>query len=59
MVIGKQDRADLVLLKGMRHVADAGYLCGDRQGSMKGTRRDVLVQLEQWSRDKELHLPRS
>jgi len=35
----------------MRHVADAGYLSGDRQGCMKGTRRDVLVQLEQWLRD--------
>jgi len=51
IVIGEQDRADLVLLDRMRHVADAGYLCGDRQGCMKGTRRDVLVQLEQWSRD--------
>jgi hypothetical protein len=53
IVICKQDRADLALLKGMRHVADAGYLSGDRQGCMKGTRRDVLVQLEQWSRDEE------
>jgi len=51
IVIGEQDRADLALLDRMRHVADAGYLCGDRQGCMKGTRRDVLVQLEQWSRD--------
>jgi hypothetical protein len=32
----------------MSHVADAGYLCGDRQGCMKGTRRDVLFQLESW-----------
>ena len=53
IVIGKQDRADLALLKGMRRVADAGYLSGDRQGCMKGTRRDVLVQLEQWSRDEK------
>jgi hypothetical protein len=37
----------------MRHVADAGYLSGYRQGCLKGTRRDVLVQLEQWSRDEE------
>ena len=51
IVIGKQDRADHDLLKGIRHVADAGYLCGDRQGCMKGTRRDVLSHLEQWSRD--------
>ena len=51
MVIGQQDRADLALLDRMYHVADAGYLCGDRQGCMKGTRREVLFQLEQWSKD--------
>ena len=34
-------------------VPDAGYLRGDRQGCMKGTRRDVLFQLEQWSRDEQ------
>ena len=44
-------RQDGVELDRMRHVADAGYLCGDRQGCMKGTRREVLFQLEQWSRD--------
>jgi len=53
IVIGKQDRADLALLDHMHHVADAGYLSGDQQGCMKGTRRDVLVQIEQWSRDKQ------
>jgi len=53
VVIGKQDRADLATLDRMRHVSDAGYLSGDRQGCMKGTRRDVLVQLEQWSRDEQ------
>ena len=42
---------ELVLLDRMRHVADAGYLCGDIRGCMKGTRRDILFQLEQWSRD--------
>jgi len=36
----------------MYHVADAGYLCGHRQGCMKGTRRGVLFKLEQWSKDK-------
>jgi len=35
----------------MSHVADAGYLCGDRQGCMRGTRRDVLSQLESWLND--------
>ena len=50
---GQQDRADLALLNSMFHVADASHLCGDRQGCMKGTRRDVLFQLEQWLKDKE------
>jgi hypothetical protein len=37
----------------MHHVDDAGYLCGDRQGCMKGTRKGVLFQLEKWSRDEQ------
>jgi hypothetical protein len=37
----------------MRHVADAGYLCGNKQGCMKGTRRDVLLQLESWLKDEQ------
>jgi len=53
MVTGQQDRADLALLDRMYHVADAGYLCGDRRGCMKGTRRGVLLQLEQWSKDEQ------
>jgi hypothetical protein len=35
----------------MYHTTDAGYLCGNRQGCMKGTRRDVLLQLENWLKD--------
>jgi len=53
MVTGQQDRADLALLNSMHHVAGAGHLCGDRQGCMKGTRREVLFQLEQWSKDEQ------
>ena len=53
IVTGQQDGTELLLLDRMRHVADAGYLCGDRQGCMKGTRKEVLFQLEQWSRDKQ------
>jgi len=53
VVTGEQGRADLAILDRMRHVADAGYLSGDRQGCMKGTRKDVLVQLERWSRDEQ------
>jgi hypothetical protein len=37
----------------MYHTADAGYLCGNRQGCMKGTRRDVLLQLENWLKDEQ------
>ena len=48
VVTGKQNRADLTLLDRMSRVADAGYLCGDRQGCMRGTRKDVLSQLESW-----------
>ena len=53
VVTGQQDGTELLLLDRMRHVADAGYLCGDRQGCMKGTRKEVLFQLEQWSRDEQ------
>jgi hypothetical protein len=35
----------------MYHVADAGYLYRDREGCMKGTRIDVLLQLEHWLKD--------
>ena len=50
---GDQEKTDLALLDRMYHVTDAGYLCGNRQGCMKGTRRDLLSQLENWSNDKE------
>ena len=46
-----QERAELALLDRMYHITDAGYLCGDRQGCMKGTRRDILSQLENWLND--------
>jgi len=36
----------------MYHTPDAGYLCGNRQGCMKGTRRGVLFQLECWLNDR-------
>ena len=43
---------DLSLLKGMHHTAGAGFLAGDRNGCLRGTRRDVLLQIEQWLTDK-------
>ena len=32
----------------MYHTADAGYRCGDRQGCLRGTRKDVLWEIEHW-----------
>jgi len=46
-----QDTVDLTLLNGMYHTADAGYLSGNRQGCLKGTRKDVLLQIERWLMD--------
>ena len=51
MLTSKQSEADLTLLDRMYHVPDAGYRCGDRQGCTKGTRRDILFQLENWLND--------
>ena len=48
-----QERSDFTLLDRMYHVTDAGYLCGDRQGCMKGTRREILSQLENWLNDEQ------
>jgi len=35
----------------MYHTADAGYRCGERQGCLKGTRKEVLLEIERWSTD--------
>jgi len=32
----------------MHHTADAGHLCGNRRGCLKGTRRGVLKDIEDW-----------
>src|SRR5580692_5732198 len=32
----------------MDHTAGAGFLAGNRHGCLKGTRRDVLLHIEQW-----------
>jgi hypothetical protein len=44
---------DLTLLNGMRRTADAGHRSGNRQGCLKGTRTEVLLQLEHWSADEQ------
>jgi hypothetical protein len=33
----------------MYHTPDAGYWCGNRQGCLRGTRKDVLWEIERWS----------
>jgi hypothetical protein len=37
----------------MHHTTDAGYRCGDRQGCLKGTRKEVLQEIEHWSASKQ------
>ena len=37
-----------MLLNGIHRTADASYLCGNRQGCLKGTRKEVLWEIERW-----------
>ena len=39
----------------MHHTATAGYCSGKREGCLKGTRGDVLLQLEHWLKDEQDH----
>jgi len=39
----------------MPHTNAAGYSSGNKQGCLRGTRRDVLVQLEHWLKDGQDH----
>jgi hypothetical protein len=39
---------DLVLLDRMYHTRDAGYRCGNRRGCLRGTRKEVLWEIERW-----------
>ena len=32
----------------MYHTPNAGYRCGNRQGCLRGTRQDVLLEIEDW-----------
>jgi hypothetical protein len=45
--------ADLALLDRMHQAEDAGYQCGDREGCLKGTRKDILQDIERWSMNKQ------
>jgi len=44
---------DLDLLDKMRYTPDASYLCGNRQGCLKGTRKEVLWEIECWLNGKQ------
>jgi len=46
---------DHLLLNSMLHTNAAGYSSGNRQGCLRGTRRDVLLQLEYWLKDGQDH----
>ena len=39
----------------MPHTNEAGYCSGNRQGCLRGTRRDVLLKLEHWLEDGQDH----
>jgi hypothetical protein len=36
----------------MHHTVEAGYRSGNREGCLRGTRGDILLQLEHWLEDK-------
>ena len=38
-------------MENIRHTDEAGYSSGNRQGCLRGTRADVLLQLECWLKD--------
>ena len=41
----------------MYHTPDAGYQCGNRRGCLRGTRKDVLWEIERWLiGDQERHV---
>ena len=46
---------DHLLLDRMPHTEEAGYRSGNRQGCLRGTRGDVLLQLERWLEDEQDH----
>ena len=39
----------------MPHTDEAGYRSGNRQGCLRGTRGDILLQLERWLKDEQDH----
>ena len=37
----------------MHHTVEAGYRSGNRERCLRGTRGDILLQLEHWLEDKQ------
>ena len=46
-----QESAELAILNGMDHSASARYLGGARQGCLRGTRKEVLEEIDHWLAD--------
>ena len=42
-----------VLLNGIYHTDEASYRSGNRQGCLEGTRKEILLQLENWLMDEQ------
>jgi len=55
VVTCKQGDSDRGLLESMHPTNRAGYRSGNRKGCLRGTRTDVLLQLEHWLEDKQDH----
>ena len=53
IVIWEQGDMDHCLLQDMNHTTGAGYCSGNREGCLRGTRGDVLLQLQCWLEDKQ------
>jgi len=55
VVTWKQGDADCLLLANVPRTDKAGYNSGNSQGCLRGTRVDVLLQLEHWLKDEGDH----
>ena len=55
VVTCEQGDTELHLLDRMFHTDEAGYRSRNRQGCLRGTRVDVLLQLEHWLKDEWDH----
>ena len=49
----EQETTDLTLLSSIHHATHAGHHSGTRQGCLKGTRKEVLQQIQHWLVDEQ------